>query len=115
MGADFIEKAAPSFKKSWDREKVALGTADLFTCQPEHAPRTVAGDVINGADLDVGASLVVEAQNGTLVARQGNDEVARIIDAPRSIRQAVADSCGIAKGTVERVHRIARVVEISLC
>lgn len=115
MGADFIEKAKETFRKSWDKEKVALGTADLFIREPEVAPRTVAADVINGAELDVGESLVVEPQAGMLIARQGNDEVARITDAPRSIFQAVADSYGIAKGTVETVHRTACVVEISLC
>ena len=115
MGADFIEKATPTFRKSWDKGKVALSTADLFTRQPEVTPRTVVADILNGTDLDVGASLLVEAQNGTLIARQGNDDVARSTDAPQSIRQAVADSCGVAKGTVEKVHRTAGVVEISLC
>jgi hypothetical protein len=31
MGADFIEKATPTFKKSWDRARATLATADLFT------------------------------------------------------------------------------------
>ena len=115
MGADFVEKATKSFKRSWDRAKVALSTADLFTRQPDDAPRTVAADIVNGADLDVGVSLVVEGQDGMLIARRGNDEVARVTDAPSSILQAVTESCGLAKGTVETVHPIARVVEISLC
>ena len=45
MGADFIEKATPSFKKSWDRARVTLGTADLFTRIPDCVARTAAADI----------------------------------------------------------------------
>ena len=34
MGSEFIEKAAPTFKKSWDRARVELATATLFTKTP---------------------------------------------------------------------------------
>ncbi len=40
MGAEFIEKAAPSFKKAWDRARVKLATADMFTRVPDCAART---------------------------------------------------------------------------
>lgn len=115
MGADFIEKATLSFRKSWDREKVALGTADLFTRAPDCAPRSVAAEIINSGSLNVGDWLTVEVQGSRLVARKGNGEVAHITDPPPEIRQAVVDSCGVAKGTVEHVHPVAGVVEISLC
>lgn len=115
MGCDFVEKATDTLKKSWDKEKVALGTADLFTLVPECAPRTVAADITEDAHLSVGDCIMVETVDGALVARQGNTEVARATDPPRGIRQAVVDSCGISKGTVETVYHISGVVEISLC
>ena len=115
MGSDFVEKAADTFKKSWDKEKVALGTADLFTRTPECTPRTVAADMMDDAHLSVGDCLMVETSDGALVARQGNNEVARMTDPPTGIRQAVVDSCGIATGTVEAVHHTSGVVEIALC
>ena len=115
MGIDFIEKATPSFKKSWDRAKVVVGTADLFTRTPDCAARAAEAEIIDGASLDVGDRLTIEAQGTQLVARKGNSEVARMPAPPAAIHQAVVDSCGIAKGTVEHVHSMARVVEVSLC
>lgn len=115
MGSDFIEKSTPSFKKSWDRAKVALATADLFTTTPDCNVRAAEAEIIEGASLEVGDQLTIEAQGTRLVARKGNSEVALMPDPPLAIHQAVVDSCGIAKGTVEHIHPIAGVVEVSLC
>jgi hypothetical protein len=64
MGADFIEKATPTFKKSWDRARIALATADLFTRAPSGAARLAAAEIIGNATLRVGDHLTVEAQDG---------------------------------------------------
>jgi hypothetical protein len=115
MGADFIEKAAKSFEKSWDRGRVELATADLFTRKPTDARCTAAADIVDGAQLRVGDHLTVEPQGGGLVALRGNVEVARFPKPPTELLKAVVDSCGIAKGVVEQVHDIASVADISLC
>ncbi len=115
MGADFIEKATPTFKKSWDRARTALATADLFTNAPSCAARTAAAEVIGKAQLKVGDRLTVEVQDGALVARRGNSDVARFTNPAPALVQAVEQSCGVAKGTVEQVHDLAGVAEISLC
>lgn len=115
MGADFIEKAAPSFKKSWDRGRVALATSSLFTSKPSRLVRTVAADVVGGARLRAGDILVVQAEGGGLTARRGNAVVARAEGCGSELMAAVAASCGLAKGTVEQVHDLACAVEISLC
>ena len=115
MGADFLEKATPTFKKSWDRARTALATDDLFTSAPSRVARTAAADVIGRAQLKVGDRLTVEAQDGALVAKRGNTVVARFANPACALVQAVEQSCGVAKGTVEQVHERAGVVEISLC
>lgn len=115
MGADFIEKATPSFKKSWDRARVELATPDLFTSTPSCAARTAVADIVPDQCLQVGEQLTVEIEAGILVARRGNAEVARFTAPPLELVQAVEAACGIAKGTVEQVHELARVAEISLC
>lgn len=115
MGAEFIEKAAPTFRKSWDRARVALATADLFTRTPGCAARTAAANIIGDARLTVGEKLIVEFQDGVLIARRGMSDVARFTDPAPGLVQAVKDSCGVAKGTVEQVHDMAGVAEISLC
>src|SRR5713101_553610 len=68
MGAAFIEKATATFKKSWDRARVALATADLFTRAPNCAARTAAAEIVGNAILHVGDCLTVEPQAGGLVA-----------------------------------------------
>lgn len=115
MGADFVEKATPSFKKSWDRARIELATADLFTLTPKCASRTAVADVIGNAQLQTGERLTIETLDGALVARRGNRDVARFTNPAPELVQAVESSCGIAKGTVEQVHELAGVAEISLC
>jgi len=115
MGADFIEKATPTFKKSWDRARIALATADLFTRAPTGAARLAAAEIVGNAALHIGEHLTVEPQDGGLVALLGNTEVARFIKPSPDLVKAVEESCGVAKGVVEQVHDLAGVVEISLC
>lgn len=115
MGIEFIEKATPTFKKSWDRARVELATADLFTQIPDCAARTAVADIVGGTRLEVGQQLTVEVQEGILIARRGNREVARFTDPAPEIVTAVQASCGIAKGTVECVYTLAGVAEISIC
>lgn len=115
MGADFPEKATPTFKKSWDRARVTLATADLFTREPRCAARMAAAEIVGSAKLSAGDRLVVEAHGAELVALRGNTEVARFTKPSAELVRAVNDSCGVAKGVVEQVHDLAGVVEISLC
>lgn len=115
MGADFIEKTAPTFKKSWDRERTELATADLFTRTPSCQNRTAVADIIGKVKLSPGDWLIVEVQGELLIARRRNTEVARIKNPLPDLVKAVKDSCGIAKGKVEQVYKMAGVVDISLC
>lgn len=115
MGADFIQRAAPTFDKGWDRGRIAMATADLFTRTPTTAARTAAADIVKGWSLKSGDCLTVELAGDRLVARQGLNEVAVFRNPPRELINAVRESCGVAKGTVEQVHEIAAVAEICLC
>lgn len=115
MGADFVEKATPTFKKSWDRARVALATADLFTRAPSCAVRTATAEIVGNAKLHIGDQLTVEREGEGLVALRGNFEVARFTKPAAELVKAVRDSCGVAKGVVEQVYDLAGVAEISLC
>jgi hypothetical protein len=115
MGSEFIRRAAASFRKSWDRGRVALGTADLFTCLPACAARSAAFDITGNAKLEPGGRVTVEPEGGGLVARRGLVEVARNMNPSAELLRAVHASCGVAKGTIEQVHHLADVAEISLC
>lgn len=113
MGADFYDKAAKGFKKSFDRARAALATPDLFTRQPECVARSVAADML--APVTVGERLTIEREGAGLIGLRGNKEVIRIKTPTADQLEAVDASCGVAQGVVEQVHELAQVAELSLC
>lgn len=115
MGTEFIRKAAPAFRKSWDRRAVELATPDLFTQQPICAAQTAAADIIGHAALKLGDVLIVRLMNNRLTAFRGITEVARFSTPSTELIDAVRSTYGMAKGIVEQVHELAGVVEISIC
>lgn len=124
MGVDFIRRTAKTFEKSWDRHRVLLSTPDLFTRQPQGTARSVAADLVpvsgHGRSINPGDIVTVqEAQpndtNCRLIALSGLSVVARFVDPPPEVVDAVRESFGVARGTIERIHAISGVVEISLC
>lgn len=115
MGAEFIRRAARTFKKRWDHGRRLLGTADIFTIQPEDAATSAPFELAGTRTLCNGDIVTIEKSGEMLVARSGLSEVARNAHPPAELLSAVDRSCGIAKGTVEQVHAAAGVVEISLC
>jgi hypothetical protein len=115
MGVDFVERAAPSFKRRWDRARIALATPTLFTRASPSICRTVAGQITEAIVLHVGEDVTVEREGGQLVARRGLDEVVRITCPPAEIVRALEMSCNVARGRIEEVHLLARVAEVSLC
>ncbi len=115
MGADFLERCKKTFKRSWDRQRVALATSDLLTRQPDCAGRSVVGEIIGNAQLAPGDKLTVEKDRDGLVARRGLTNGVRISEAPADVVRGIEESCGVGVGTVDQVHDAARVVEISIC
>jgi hypothetical protein len=115
MGVDFLERTKKTFKRSWDRERVALATPDLLRREPGCAGVSVAGDIVEGAEVEVGDRLTVELALRGLIARRGLTDVVRMPDAPPEVIEAVRQAYGAAVGTVEQVHEPAGVAEISLC
>jgi hypothetical protein len=115
MGADFLERCKKTFRRSWDRQRLALATSDLLTRQPECAGRSVVGEIIGNAQLTPGEKLTVEKDRDGLVGRRGLTNVVRISDAPADVVRGIEESCGVGVGTIDQVHDSARVVEISIC
>jgi hypothetical protein len=115
MGIDFIRRAAPTFKKSWDRQRVILATPTLFTQQPTCVPRTVAADILSGVTLQEGEIVTVQFIGSNLVALRGLSQVAHFSDPPPDVTSAVQESYGMARGTVAHINPIAEVADISLC
>jgi hypothetical protein len=115
MGVDFLERTKKTFKRGWDRAAVALATPDLLRREPGCAGVSVAGDIVQGVEVEVGEKLTVDLAPRGLVARRGLTEVVRMPQAPPEVVEAVRQACGVAVGTIEQVHEPAGVAEISIC
>jgi len=107
MGADFLEKAAPSFQKCWDQGRLDLMNEDLLTRLPTAKTRSFPAKK--------GDKITVDKVGETLVATRGLTEVARCDDPPAQLLEALAANCGVAQGTVDEVHELAGIAEISIC
>lgn len=114
MGLDFAEKVARSFRKGLDSKRVELGTPTLFTKQPE-CSRAYAATVRKGHALDLGEKLCIRFDGNDVVAMRGLTPVATLNNPPPDLKQALVASHGVACGTVQDVHEIAKTAEITVC
>jgi len=115
MGADFLEKAAPSFQKCWDQGRLDLMNEDLLTRLPTAKTRSFPAKLSQSGSIRKGDKITVDKVGETLVATRGLTEVARCDDPPAQLLEALAANCGVAQGTVDEVHELAGIAEISIC
>ncbi|TIV29812.1 MAG: hypothetical protein E5V90_10865 [Mesorhizobium sp.] len=115
MGAEFLDKTKKTILRHIDTKRAALATSDFFTKVPTDQPRCAIATISGDAALKDGDSLIVESRNGAVNALLGNTIVARFDSPSNDLVAAIVKSGGVATGTVERVHRISKKVEVSLC
>jgi hypothetical protein len=72
-------------------------------------------EIADAEYLRIGEQVTVEIDKQQLIARRGTIEVARCKTPPPDLYEAVEKSSRIALGSVEVVHELADVAEISLC
>ncbi|MBO6566367.1 MAG: hypothetical protein JJ956_16560 [Pseudomonadales bacterium] len=114
MGAEFVEKAARSFAKSWDKGKVKLSTADLLTRTPEQQVVVCAADLLGPHIPKIGDQVTVELEGSRMIARDGVNEIAIVNQPSAAVQEALKKSCSIAPGQIEKVHSLAGVIEVSI-
>ena len=115
MGIEFLKKTRATHVKFIDKGRVRLGTPDLFTQTPKDQPRCAVATISDGVKVKAGDTLIVEPKGAELVASRGNSEVARIKKPPSDVMRAIRDSGGIAKGEIQKLNKLSRTVDISLC
>lgn len=115
MGIDFIKKAAPRFRKGLDRRRIELATPTLFTQEPAAAPRAYAAQLRNDKPLAVGDKLGVRLDGHNVLATRGLELIAVFKSPTAELKSALAASFGEACGTVQTIHSVARIVEITVC
>ena len=115
MGSEWERKRAQGFKKRLDKKLVELGTPNLFTQQPERAPRVAAADIADGASVKAGQDLLIQRIGNRLAVMCGLQEVGQLSKPHSEIISAVENSFGVAKGVVRVFHQEASIAEISRC
>lgn len=113
MGVDFIRRAAPTFKKSWNNGAKGLAQGTLFTRYPECRGRTVAADMAACSQIDVGKNVVIQIVNGEMCLTEGLSMIGKIPSPPADLLKIIGE-VGCAKGTVERVNTIGGTADVAI-
>jgi hypothetical protein len=90
-------------------------TQDLFTRLPTTRSRSFAAEMQNSASWKKGEKITVDKVGKVLVVSRGHTELARCEDAASELIDAIEANCGLAQGSVDEVHEMAGIVEISIC
>lgn len=113
MGLDFIKRAAPTFKKSWNNGAQELAQGTLFTRNPECRGRTVAADVSAGSQVTLGKMVVIQIINAEMCLIDGLSKIGKVPDPPADLLRIIGE-IGCAKGTIERLNIIGGTVDVAI-
>jgi len=114
MGADFPEKAAKTFKKSWDRGRCELNMENLFSKLASRESRRFMALPEHGCTLSPGQRMTAEMRSGQLVLTQGFSVLAVSASPPADIAQALSDGCGVAPAVVTQAYPLSGMIEVTL-
>ena|ERR1700736_3296458 len=114
MGLDFIKQCAPTFQRSWDRNRVHLSEPDLFTRFPAIKDQTYRAIGKEGVEFQVGQEYVLKLEGNSLLVCERNLGIGTINDAPRTLVEAVTAGNGVALGVVESVLVDGRVANMTV-
>ena len=114
MGTDFIQRVGKTLKRSRDEGRIRMASPDLTTRELVGGTRGIAAVIAKGVRLVPGQPVTLEVEGGAVVARQALTEVARHVNPPAGVLEAMAQHCNILPGTVSVVHEVSGMVEIAL-
>lgn len=112
MGIDFIRQRAKPFTRSWDQSRIELCERDLFTIDPQEAPRTIVARTTKR--LESGSRIRVCSAGPELNGYDGVDLVAEFVTPPSDLVESVARVGGHAVGIVVAVLTDS-VIEVQIC
>lgn len=112
MGQDLAKKAVPTFKKAWDRERIAMVMGDLFSFALRQPTRVMQTELCEGVTLQVGQTLQLKADaDGWWLARDGQ-RVATLADVPHALAQRSQAGESSFPVVVTDVHCEAGIAEV---
>jgi hypothetical protein len=114
MGIEFLRKIAKPYDKGLDRRRAGLGERNLYTREPEYAPRAFVAKLRDGHEVAPGEKLGICLDGEHVAALRGLDRVATLTNPPAELKDALSARHGEACGEVREVHDIARMAEITV-
>jgi hypothetical protein len=114
MGVDFIRRAAPTFKKSWDHGAEQLARADLLTRFPECPTRTCVAELVNQTNLHPDSVFLVQRIDDKLLLIDGLHQIGQIPDPPADLVKMLGEIGGCAKGRILRIHSLGGAADVAI-
>jgi hypothetical protein len=115
MGIDFVRKCAPSFERSWDRNRDELAQPSLLNLEPKLQDQTYRAIANEGFVFMPGDKLLVHLDGENLVLRKEMTVVANIPEGTQLLLGALARANGVAVATVQKTLVDGGAADISLC
>lgn len=115
MGTEFLNRTKKTIAKHVDAKRVALSTPTLFTVIPTNRPRSAVISLAAEVSVANGEALLVETCGGRVSVRRGNSLVGSYDNPSNDVISAIEQSGGVANGVVQRVHKLSKKAEITLC
>lgn len=115
MGIDFIRNTSGKpYTKRWSRGLDRTKTPTLMDVSLSEESRTFTAALSSKGAARSGATVLVQSNGPDLVVLDGLRQVARITNAPTSVRAALDARQGMAPAVIERVGVLGTTAEIKL-
>ena len=112
MGLDFIQKAAPSYKRTWRAGREKLDQAGIFTRYAEEQ-RTVVADSENGGEFALGKKYIMRVTDKGLILHEDEKAVGSA-KCTADVKDAIKDLGGYARGVVVGLHPLSGTADVRL-
>lgn len=114
MGEGFIRKAAESFRKKRDRDRMALIERDLLAVDPECGQTTGLARLHPGERVGAGDEVALEMDGERLSVYRCNREIGVFPNPTPELLNIVKSLFGAAPAIVVRVHPISGTADIAV-
>lgn len=114
MGVDFLKRAAPTFRKSWNNGRTDLATPDLFTREQGACTRVLTADTLPSSNVTSGCTVTLITQERALIVLDGSRPAGRIDRPPGDTFARIADAGGVAIAKVCSVYPLSETFDVEL-
>lgn len=114
MGNEFLLKVSQNYTRSWECGRNELATGSLFTPGTEIQTRSILAQQVDNHRFRVRDEYVLRSHGLQILIYSGEGIVGVCKSPPESLLKLVSDHCGVAVGTVIKVHRRSGAADIAI-